>query len=356
MNSKLFDSTSAAQAEKLGSLLPEWIAEIEREKLFQLFVPKRLGGLGLTLSQGLMVEEKLAKLDGSLGWTVTLCAGALWFVGFLDQKLIEETFPNTQLCFAGSGHVGGRAVKTEKGYRVSGHWTYASGALHASHLTANCEIWENGEPVMDSNGEPLIYAFILKKEEVRILDSWHYMGMIATGSYAFDCENIDVSFQRAFQILPESASLPDPVFQYPFLQLAEATLAVNILGISLHLQELIRESFWKRNEKKHFSEKQLAYANQLFEDTAVQLGEGKVALYGAVEKSWSELERDGAIKDKTLQEVSKASRALVQVARTCNASIYPLAGLEAAKSDSELNRVWRDFKTVSQHSLLTFPF
>ena len=100
----------------------------------------------------------------------------------------------------------------------------------------------------------------------------------------------------------------------------------------------------------------MAYANQLFEDTAVQLGEGKVALYGAVEKSWSELERDGAIKDKTLQEVSKASRALVQVARTCNASIYPLAGLEAAKSDSELNRVWRDFNTVSQHSLLTFPF
>ncbi|WP_144605648.1 acyl-CoA dehydrogenase family protein [Algoriphagus algorifonticola] len=356
MNSNLFDSTSAAQAEKLGSLLPEWIAEIEREKLFQLFVPKRFGGLGLTLSQGLMVEEKLAKSDGSLGWTVTLCAGALWFVGFLDQKLIKEIFPNPKLCFAGSGHVGGRAEKTEKGYRISGHWNYASGALHATHLTANCEIWENGKQVMDSKGEPMVHAFILKKEEVKILDSWHYMGMIATGSYAFKCEDIDVPFQRAFQILPESATLKDSIFQYPFLQLAEATLAVNILGITLHLQELIRETFRKRNEKKHFSEKQLAYANKHFENTAVQLGEVKVALYGAVEKSWSELEREGVIKDNTLQEVSNASRALVQVARTCNASIYPLAGFEATKSDSELNRVWRDFNTVSQHSLLTFPF
>ena len=39
-------------------------------------MPKENGGLGMSMPEGLRMEETLAWTDGSTGWTVTLCAGA----------------------------------------------------------------------------------------------------------------------------------------------------------------------------------------------------------------------------------------------------------------------------------------
>lgn len=351
-----FISEKAKQSEQNGSLISEWLDEIYHQKWFKLFVPKSLDGLELTLAAALEIEENLSRKDGSLGWTVTLCAGAGWFVGFLDESLREEVFSDPKVCLAGSGIVGGKAEIHSDFYLISGHWTYASGAVHATHFTANCEIWEKGKVVLDANGEPLVKAFILTRDEVEILDAWHYMGMVATGSHAFKTENLRVPLNRAFEILPEKAKLSDPIYQFPFLPFAEATLAVNILGISLHLQELIQESFWKRHERKAFSTDQLAFFEKLSRKSDTQIAGVRTKFYLKVEKAWRELEADWRLSPQSQQSISKISRKLTGICRKWNAELYPFAGLEAAKTETELNRVWRDFNTVSQHSLLTFPF
>ena len=346
----------ASKAENQGCLTTEMLDLIYQEKWFKLFVPKELGGLGLDLIEGLKIEEKLARQDGSLGWTVTLCAGAAWFVGFLDQELAKEVFADPKVCLAGSGFVGGKADLIGEEYLISGQWTYASGALHASHFTANCEILENGKPLLDKKGNPVVKAFILKREEVQILDGWSYMGMIATGSHAFKAENIKVPFNRCFEILPSKVKLKSPIYQYPFLQFAEATLAVNILGISLHLQELISLTFWKRNESRKYDEKHLKYFRKQEKKAQEKLEKMRSDFYEAVLKSWKELQKEDKISKKTLRSVSKISRKLTAACRELNAKMYPFSGLEAAKTHTELNRVWRDFNTVSQHALLIFPF
>lgn len=355
-NSKLFDSVHAFGSEQLGRLCEEWLQVIHREKWFKLFVPQDLDGLGLTLPKALRVEEKLAHLDGSLAWTVTLCAGAGWFVGFLEEELRKEVFSDPKVCLAGSGFVGGKADLKGEEYVISGSWTYASGALHATHFTANCEILENGNPLLDKKGNPVVKAFILKKEEVEILDGWNYMGMVATGSHAFRTENLSVTVNRSFEILPEKAKLNDPVYQYPFLQFAEATLAINILGISRHLIRLIGESFWKRHEYRKYGKRHLKYFEKVFEKENRKLEKLRREFYTQIKESWKELERDGKISKITLKKVSRISRKLTQNCREINGRLYPFAGLEAAKTHTELNRVWRDFNTVSQHALLIFPF
>lgn len=355
-NSILFSHELAQKAEKLGYLPKEWLAEIYHQKWFKLFVPKDLGGLGCTLPEALKIEEKLAKLDGSLGWTVTLCAGAAWFVGFMEECLRKEIFPHKNLCLAGSGFVGGKADKIGDNYIISGSWTYASGALHATHLTANCEIFEEGKAILDEKGKPLIKAFVLDRNEVEILDGWNYMGMIATGSHAFRCENLVVPLNRCFEILPERAQLKDPVYQYPFLQLAEATLAANILGISTHLIELIEQSFWKRNKYRKYDEKHISYFEDLLKKKSEKLEKLRDEFYHQVNSSWSELEENGKISKSRLNKVSLISRKLTNNCREINGKLYPFSGLEAAKTHTELNRVWRDFNTVGQHALLIFPF
>lgn len=356
ITSDLVNSHWAPQAEKQGSLTPEMLDFIYREKSFKLFVPKELDGLGLTLPEALLLEEKIARLDASMGWTVTLCAGAAWFVGFLDEKLSQEIFADPKVCLAGSGFVGGKANRVGDHYEISGSWTYASGALHATHFTANCELLEEGKPVLDLQGKPLVKAFILKKEEVEILDGWSYMGMIATGSHAFKTENLKVPLDRAFEILPEKVTRPEPIFRFPFLQFAEATLTATILGISLHLVELIEKSFWKRHDYRNFDKKQLLHFQKVLRKQRKSLKKRKSEFYDQVQESWIQLEAKGKIKKATLKTLSRISRKLTQTCREVNSQLYPFAGLEAAKTHTELNRVWRDFHTVSQHALLTFPF
>ncbi|MCE7056062.1 acyl-CoA dehydrogenase [Algoriphagus sp. AGSA1] len=355
-NPDLFHHELASKAENLGHLPGEWLEKIYNEKWFKLFVPKDLGGLGCTLPEALKIEEKLAKLDGSLGWTVTLCAGAAWFVGFMEESLRNDIFPDTKLCLAGSGFVGGKANLVGNKYSISGSWTYASGALHATHLTANCEIFEEGNAVLDKKGEQVVKAFLLDRNDVEILDGWNYMGMIATGSHAFSCENLEAPINRCFEILPEKALLTDSVYQYPFLQFAEVTLAANILGISLHMKELIEQSFWRRHEYREYDKKHLKYFRKLLSKQEEKLKEVRHEFYHQVNASWDELEKNGVISDSRLEKVSRISRKLTQKCRAINSKLYPFAGLEAAKTHTELNRVWRDFNTVSQHALLIFPF
>ncbi|WP_442796078.1 acyl-CoA dehydrogenase [Pelobium manganitolerans] len=356
VSTTLFNNQLAAKAESLGYLPDEWLQYIYDEKLFKLFVPKRFNGLGLGFTDVLRKEEKLAGLDGSLAWTVTLCAGAMWFIGFLAPSLSEEVFTDEKVCFAGSGFVGGTANLVGDKYLINGNWTYASGALHATHFTANCEILEHGKPVLDAKGKAVVKAFLLKKQEVTILDGWSYMGMIATGSHSFETKNTAVPLNRAFDILPNKTKIDDPIYKYPFRQLAESTLVVNILGLSLRFLELVDECFYIRNQKRNYDQEHLAYYEALKTDWINRLQSLKKEFYEAVEQSWQELNTERQISDKTLALVSKNSRTLAVNCRDACSKLHPFSGLEAAKNHTAINRVWRDLNTVSQHALLIFPF
>jgi alkylation response protein AidB-like acyl-CoA dehydrogenase len=90
----------AVEAEQMRSLHPEQLAVIYNNRWFNLYVPKEYDGLGLSLPEGLQIQESLAWTDGSAGWTVTLCSGANWFIGFLQQDIPAALFHSEKVCFA----------------------------------------------------------------------------------------------------------------------------------------------------------------------------------------------------------------------------------------------------------------
>lgn len=344
----------APESEALGQLHPDILELIYQEGWFKLYVPKEYGGLAKKLPEILRLEEDLAYADGSLGWTVTLCSGAAWFAGFLDPTLAKEIFADRKVCFAGSGAVGGTAKQTSNGYLINGHWKYASGALHATIFTANCVLQdEAGNDILDVDGKQTIMSFILKKEEVQILPGWSYFGLVATGSHAFEVDDVTVPANRSFEINME-IQVDDQGFDYPFLQLAETTLAVNSLGMAKRFVDLVADYFFGRSGLKRYTPAQVAF----FEDELAKYTQSLAAVrerfYDAFDLSWNQLIAEGTVKEEVLADVSKLSRALAHQSRIIVDSLYPYAGLEGAKKETELNRVWRDLHTASQHALLTF--
>ncbi|WP_316777598.1 acyl-CoA dehydrogenase [Pedobacter antarcticus] len=344
----------AALSEEQGKLHPVILELAYSKQWFKLFVPASYGGPQLLLPEILRLEEALAAEDGSLAWTVTLCSGAGWFAGFLDPELAADVFSDPEVCFAGSGAIGGTAVESEAGYTINGYWKYASGALHATVFTANCQLLDhNNNPLKDDAGNQVIRSFILKKDEVELVPGWSYFGLAATGSHAFEVKDLQVPANRTFQI-NENIKLNSPGFDYPFLQMAETTLAVNSAGMTAHFLTLAAESFSSRSGLKRYTDDQVKFFEKELSSCTKALQEARTNFYTTFDASWAQLTEENNIDQELLDAVSLSSRKLAHIARQITDTLYPYCGLEAARKETEINRVWRDIHTASQHSLLTF--
>lgn len=340
----------APEAEKLGQLHPAQLELVYAQQWFNLLSPAVYGGKQTPLPQLVKLEEALSWADGSLGWVVTLCCGAGWFGGFIDEAVAMEIYSDPKACLAGSGAATGTAFINGDGYIINGSWKYASGVHHATHITVNCSIIENNEAVLNPDGSPLILPFVLNRQDVQLQSGWKYMGMIATGSDAYSVTDLYVNKSRCFRIEPDAAIINAELYQYPFLQLAEATLAANLSGMAIHFMDLCVRAFAnKATNLRRVNETNIVVMNDALLSATALLNQARTAFFGAVDASWQQPEN--AV---LLAGVSYTSRVLAKIARECVDDLYPYCGLLAASPDTEINRVWRDLHTASQHALLTF--
>jgi indole-3-acetate monooxygenase len=351
LNNNLIDTLRAfaQEAESLMDLHPEQLTIIYQQQWFYMLVPKLYGGREISFPEVLQTLEALSYADGSVGWVVTLCSGAGWFGGFLDSALAHEVFNSPQSCIAGSGTPSGTANLIKSGYEITGYWNYASGALHATAFTVNCLVQKQGQPLYNPDGTPLVQAFLLKMEEVIFHKTWKAMGMKATGSHSLEVKPITVPQNRLFSITAEEAKITNPLYQYPFLQLAQTTLAVNIAGMAVRFIDLftrLQEQKLKSNTGK---------ADPLLEvinTTNAQLQASRKSFYDTVFLSWKVLQEEGVITGSVLEAISHSSLDLVHQCRCSINLLFPYGGLEVVNAESEINRVWRNIYTASQHVLL----
>jgi len=345
---------TAAEAERMGLLHPEQLKIIYQQNWLKLLVPNIYSGLQITLPDLVRLQEAISWADGSTGWVVTLCSGAGWFGGFLSAEIAEQVFTDPRVCLAGSGAAGGVAEITASGFVINGTWKYASGSHHATHITANCIIKKGGEAVLCDGGEPLILPFIFDKKDVTLLPAWKYVGMAATGSDSFTVNNLYVDVNRQFKIDPSAAVIDEPLYRFPFLQLAEATLAVNLSGIAIHFMDLCKAIFHEKIKQPRLTEEQKAFLMGELARLKTGVDVCRRSFFEAVDQSWLAIQYGDTISPALLNKVSVASRQLAHIARKSVDSLYPLCGLQAASTETEINRAWRDLHTASQHALLTF--
>jgi alkylation response protein AidB-like acyl-CoA dehydrogenase len=341
-------------AEGLGHLHAEQLKVLYDNGWFKFFVPEAYGGLGLSLPQGVRLEESMAWIDGSLGWVVTLCSGASWFVGFLEEALSRQLLADRQVCFAGSGAPTGTAEIVEGGYRINGDWLYASGSHHATVFTANCVIHEHGVARLDAAGAPEVRPFVFLRDEVTLSPAWKAIGMIATASHAFAVKELFVPAIRCFRIDGRYATLTDAIYQYPFLPLAETTLAANLAGMAVRFIDLCDVLFSERPRysRSHTQEQGVLLTEKLRE-ARLALDACRSGFYDVLDRSWAQCV-DGRMSNAVLEEVGQVSRRLARTSLEVVDKLYPFAGLRAADPETEINRVWRNLHTASQHALLVF--
>lgn len=321
------------------------------EKWFKIWVPQSLGGLGFSLLEGLQFLEELAYHDGGLAWTITLCSGANLFVGFIDPQIGNEIFKNPQVCLGGSGRASGYAEREQGGYRIKGHWKYATGAPHLTHFTANCVITENGIPVLDESGQQLIYSFFFDRNDVLIHYDWDTFGLECTASHSFSVENIFVKDSRSFLINESKSTWPELLYQYPFIPFAELTLLSNFIGMFRRFIDLVERYFIIKSQDEVWLKDKGKLHFKRLDKIRDDFNKRRDLIYQLAEQSWKNREQD---MDNAIiyNRVAIESRAFVSIFKDHVIHLFPLCGIEAAQREKEMNIVFRNIFTASQHSLL----
>ena len=304
---------------------------IEKQNWLNIWVPKQYNGLGLPFSEGLQILQKTAKIDGSLGWFITLCSGANYFSRNLKPTIAHQLFSSQKTCFGGSGMLGGTAEKQNDYYIVNGLWHYATGAPYLTHFTLNAKLIENGNEILDENGEPKFLSFILEKSQVELIPTWKSMGMVATSSHSFEVINQKVHQDYSF-IYNEFYS-DDLVEKIPFRVFADLTLLVNYLGMAEHFLEKSLELF--------SSNLQTEFEIILNESTSQTID-----FSIKIEKLLSE----NKVTSNVLEtEIHQFGENTTEQITNYIIQIYPHLGIKASKTNEEINQIFRDYFTATQH-------
>ncbi|HVZ44046.1 MAG TPA: acyl-CoA dehydrogenase [Ramlibacter sp.] len=342
----------AADADAAGTLHPSQRALIHHRGWLKMLAPREASGRQLPLPEAVRLEEAIAHADGSCGWVVTLCAGAGWFAGFLPPVLAKEVICTKRVCLAGSGAPAGIARRARDGWRITGRWDHASGAPLATHFTFNAVLQEGDEPLTDEQGRPRIRAFIAPSSQVRVVESWHAIGLRATASHSFRIDEAWLPLDHAFDIDAAKATAQGPLYRFPFLTLAYVTLAANLCGMARHFLELAGPIVAHRRHGSTGTFGDLPKVRALLERIEGDLGSTRERFLATLDAAWAHVEADATLPDRESSALDAASLDLVAASRSVVDGLYPWCGLRAADARTDVNRVWRDYHTATQHALL----
>jgi alkylation response protein AidB-like acyl-CoA dehydrogenase len=186
---------NADKGEELGRLTDEVAKVLSETGAFKVGIPYTLGGYEFSPRQVIDAIAKITYADASAGWAfmaVQMVTGTT--AAYLGPEAVRDLYSDVeggQHCLiAGQGTKLGKAVKVEGGYRISGHWHFASGISMATHIhtAALCE----------ETGEALV--FTLPVDQATLVDNWDVMGLRATNSIDYVVDDVFVPETHVYQI------------------------------------------------------------------------------------------------------------------------------------------------------------
>jgi indole-3-acetate monooxygenase len=170
-----------AESEIRGDISATLHAQLRDAGAFGLLAPREFGGSETPLTDVLRIYASFGRIDASVGLLV-------WSAnyGFMGALLSESGAAQiwgdgAEPTLANSG-MPGAAVPVDGGYRLSGHWKIVSGIHAADWFIAIGVVTENGQPRITQACAPDIRLCAVRRDQLKVDDTWNVSGMRGTGS------------------------------------------------------------------------------------------------------------------------------------------------------------------------------
>src|SRR6478735_5767666 len=177
-----------------------------------MLVPKSMRGGGLRLADFVEVNETIAAADASVGWILQAYAiGTGLWSGFLEPATAERLLlRDDQQMLCGSFFPLGRATHADGGVKVTGRWTFGSGAVHSDYIGGAVLVYDDaGDLCLNPDGSPDMRFAILPRDQVTLEGNWEVSGLVGTDSQDYSADEVFVPEDMAPIAPAANPNLPD---------------------------------------------------------------------------------------------------------------------------------------------------
>jgi 3-hydroxy-9,10-secoandrosta-1,3,5(10)-triene-9,17-dione monooxygenase len=219
------------EGRKQRQIPDETIADMQAAGFFRVLQPRRWGGYEMEPASFYDIEIAFAEGDMSTAWLYGVLGVHPWFLGLIDDRAAQEVWggDNTVL-ICSSLMPAGKATAADGGFRLSGHWRYASGCEHCSWTLL-------GGLIANSAGPPEGRIFLVPRTDYKTVDTWQVAGLQATGSWEIHLDDVFVPAHRTQRMMDNfnlkgagQAVNTSSLYRLPFGQIFVRGISTAALG------------------------------------------------------------------------------------------------------------------------------
>jgi 3-hydroxy-9,10-secoandrosta-1,3,5(10)-triene-9,17-dione monooxygenase len=344
----------AEEAERLRRLPAATVSEFKQTELFRLLLPTRFGGMQASFPELLQPVRLMAHGCASSAWTLGFYALHNWMLSLFDPRAQEEVFASGPVLAPAPLAPTGRGVPADGGVRLTGRWSWATGAMDADWVIVGALI-ERRDGI-----DPALV--VVRAGEVEVADTWHTAGMRGTGSHDVIITDALVPEHRIVAVAdiyagtaPGARAHNAPTYRWPMVPALALVASMPVLGAAERVSQLFAERLGGRV---------LAYSGVAQKDqpaAQIRLGHARVrlrALLALITETADGIEQIVARGDR----VSRAVRADARLAaahtvhecRVIIADLLEASGASAQFLSNPLQRAKRDVDIAAGHVVFDY--
>ncbi|MBB5870015.1 alkylation response protein AidB-like acyl-CoA dehydrogenase [Allocatelliglobosispora scoriae] len=344
----------AAWSEENRRLHDEVIEGLADAGIFKMRTPKRYGGHESPNETLVDVAAELGRGDGSAAWTASVYWIPTWMAGLFPDHVQDEVFATPDVRVCGTLTPSGMATPVPGGIKLSGRWSFISGAWHAQ--------WQEVlalRPTPDGGMEPIMA--LVPMSQLQIIDDWFTAGVRGSGSVSTVADDLFVPAERVLSMTAvmtgqyaSELNAASPVWRVPLPAYAAAASVGTMLGLARAASETFFERLPSRKitYTAYDSQAEAPVTHLRVAEAAMKTDEAEFHAYrvarlvdekGASGAEWSMLERVrsrldvGAVCQLATEAIDVLARA------SGGSSIY---------SDVPIQRIARDIHVIGMHALI----
>jgi alkylation response protein AidB-like acyl-CoA dehydrogenase len=352
----------AADRERRRIMPFEQIRRLAGERLFTFRIPAAYGGPGSTLAELFQFLVDLSAADSNIAQSLRpgylTVESLLWSGDEADQRLwFPRIMAGDVIGNAGwerggaNGEIQTRITRAETAFRVNGTKSYSTGALFADWVSATA---------VDEDGNVVHFTVPRDREGLRLLDDWDGAGQRLTASGTTELQDLLVYPDEIRQQVSRGS-------RSPVVAVAQLFLAAVLAGIARNaLTDAVAFATTRARPIVHSAAKKSS------DDLYVQHVVGEIsarafAAEAVVIRAAASIDRAlavgvpaeagafaGSPAEKALTEaaidVARAQFFAAEAALRNGELIFDVGGASATLREHNLDRHWRNARTVANHN------
>jgi indole-3-acetate monooxygenase len=341
---------AADELERTRRIPAPLLEQLHASRLLRMQLPRSVDGDQTDPMTYLAAIEELSRHDGSIGWNVFVANSSALIAPFLEPDVAREIFADPKAVVAWGPPNACKATAVDGGYRISGHWDFASGCRQATWMGAHGQVVErDGSVRRDAKGHPVIRSLLFPVSQATLLDTWNPIGLRGTASDSYELNDVFVAERfSSTRNEPELRRERGPLYAFTM----QGLYAVGVAGVSLGLARAMLDEFIALARRKA-----PRYLTRLADNAVIQADVARAEASLSASRAYlvDTLATIYAHADD-IAPIDIADRARVRLACThaIHTSLevadftYKGAGVDAIFPGSPFERRFRDIHTVSQ--------